>query len=288
MTADAAIACLREVKDKPFFLAVGFAKPHLPFTAPKKYFDLYDPATIPMAKHRTMPAGAPAYAGNNSGELRGYTNVPDGQEPITDELSRELKRAYYAATTYMDAQVGRVVAELDALGLRDNTVIILWGDHGWKLGDHGLWCKHCNWEPDTRCAMLISVPGQKTAGQKSAALVEYVDIFPTLCELCGISLPAGLEGTSFVPVIENPGRDWKTAAFSQYPRDKKMGYSMRTPRYRYIEWQQNGAAVDRELYDYESDPDETTNVAGKPENARLVEQLSQQLKAGWQAAKPKS
>jgi iduronate 2-sulfatase len=287
MIADAAIGRLREIKDKPFFLAVGFMKPHLPFIAPKAYFDRYDPAAIPMAKTRALPAGAPDYAGNNSGELRGYTNIPDGQEPITDELSRELKRAYYAATTYMDAQVGRVVAELDALGLRDNTVIILWGDHGWKLGEHGLWCKHCNWEPDTHCALVMSVPGQKTAGQKTSALVEYVDIFPTLCEVCGIVQPDGLEGVSFAPLLKDPGKSWKSAAFSQYPRAKKMGYSMRTARYRYTEWQEDGKAVGRELYDYQADPDETASVADKPENAALVEQLSKQLNAGWQAAKPR-
>lgn len=287
MTADAAIARLREIKGKPFFLAVGFAKPHLPFIAPKAYFDRYDPAKIPAAKTHSPPAGAPEYAGNNSGELRGYTNVPDGQQPISEELSRELKRAYYAATTYMDSQVGRVINELDTLGLRENTVVILWGDHGWKLGDHGLWCKHCNWEPDTHCALVMSVPGQKTAGQKSPALVEYVDIYPTLCEVCGLDQPEGLEGFSFAPLFKDPNKTWKTAAFSQYPRAKKMGYAMRTARYRYIEWQEDGKAVGRELYDYESDPDETASVADKPENAALVEQLSRQLKAGWQAAKPK-
>ncbi|QDT57134.1 Choline-sulfatase [Caulifigura coniformis] len=287
MIADAAIARMREIKDRPFFLAVGFMKPHLPFIAPKKYFDLYDPATIPMAKSKSLPTGAPEYAGNNSGELRGYTNIPDGNEPITDELSRELKHAYYAATSYMDAQLGRVVAELDALGLRENTVIILWGDHGWKLGDHGLWCKHCNWEPDTRCALVMSMPGQTTAGQKTSALVEYVDVFPTLCDVCGIDLPEGLEGTSFAPLLKDPKQAWKSAAFSQYPRAKKMGYSMRTARYRYTEWQEDGNAVGRELYDYEADPNETASIADRPENAKLVEELSAQLKAGWKQAKPR-
>ncbi|HVJ69145.1 MAG TPA: sulfatase [Caulifigura sp.] len=285
--ADAAIETLRTIKDKPFFLAVGFMKPHLPFIAPKKYFDLYDPQSIPMAKSKSLPIGAPEYAGNNSGELRGYTNIPDGQEPISDDLARQLKHAYYAATSYMDAQVGRVVAELDALGLRENTVIILWGDHGWKLGDHGLWCKHCNWEPDTHCALVLSAPGQKTAGQHTSALVEFVDIYPTLCDLCGITPAEGLEGTSFAPLLKDPKQPWKSAAFSQYPRQQKMGYAMRTARYRYIEWQENGKPVGRELYDYQTDPDETVSLADKPEHAALVEQLSKQLNAGWQAAKPK-
>ncbi len=288
MIADAAIETLREIKDKPFFLAVGFMKPHLPFIAPRKYFDLYDPAAIPLAKTQTIPAGAPEYAGNNSGELRGYSNIPDGNEEISEDLARQLKHAYYAATSYMDAQVGRVISELDSLGLRENTVIILWGDHGWKLGDHGLWCKHCNWEPDTHCALIMSVPGQKTAGQKTSALVEYVDVFPTLCDVCGIEPSEGLEGTSFAPLLTNPQLPWKTAAFSQYPRAKKMGYSMRTARYRYTEWQEDGKVVGRELYDYENDPDETASLADRPEHAGLVERLSQQLKAGWQAAKPKS
>jgi arylsulfatase A-like enzyme len=132
----------------------------------------------------------------------------------------------------------------------------------------------------------MSTPGQSTAGQKTSALVEFVDIYPTLCEVCGIELPEGLEGTSFAPLLKDPKKSWKTAAFSQYPRQKKMGYSMRTARYRYTEWQEDGKAIDRELYDYETDPDETASIAGKPENARLVEELSRQLKAGWQAAKP--
>ncbi|NQT88826.1 sulfatase, partial [bacterium] len=222
--ADRAIAELRRLKDKPFFLAVGFFKPHLPFNAPKKYWDLYDRSTIQVPSNRKAPKGAPSYAMTSWGEMRQYTGIPK-KGPVPDAQAKELIHGYYACVSYMDAQVGRVVAELEALGLRDSTIIILWGDHGWKLGEYSSWCKHTNFELDTHVPMLISVPGQKNAGKKTRALVEFVDVYPTLCEAAGVPLPDHLEGTSMMPLFDDPERPWKSAAFSQYPRGRIMGYT---------------------------------------------------------------
>jgi arylsulfatase A-like enzyme len=286
--ADKAIEAMRQVKDKPFFLAVGFMKPHLPFVAPKRFFDLYPPGSIQLSPNPNAPRDVPALALTNFGELRGYTDIPKGKEPITDQQAKDLRRAYYAATSFMDSQVGRVLEELDKLGLRENTIVIVWGDHGWHLGDLGQWCKHTNFEIATRAAMMISVPKMNHAGAKTAALVEFVDIYPTLCELSGLSLPEGLEGMSFAPLLDDPNRAWKKAAFSQYPRpgQKAMGYTMRTDRYRYTEWVNTGnkSVIARELYDHRSDPLETKNVAG--EQAEAVKQLSEQLAKGWRDAGP--
>jgi iduronate 2-sulfatase len=291
-SAARAIAAMREVKDKPFFLALGFFKPHLPFVAPKKYFDLYPLEKIKLPANRTKPEGSPDLAFTNFGELRAYEGMPKDPEPVSDQQARELIRGYYAATSYMDAQVGRLLGELDKLGLRENTIVILWGDHGWHLGEQGQWCKHTNFENSARAALMLSAPGRHPkAGAKTDALVEFVDIYPSLCELSGLPLPQGLEGTSFVPLIADPTRSWKTAAFSQYPREggKVMGYSMRTDRYRYTEWQdKSGKPLAVELYDHQSDPAETRNVADAPGNASTLAELSKTLKAGWQAATPKS
>ena len=288
MTADKAIETLREVKDKPFFLAVGFVKPHLPFNAPKKYFDLYDPEDIKLPPNRFYPKDCPSLAVTNWGELRTYTDIPD-VGPMDDKKARELIRAYYAATSYTDAQIGRVVDELDRQGLREKTIIVLWGDHGWQLGEHDQWCKHTNFEEATHAPLIISAPGQKHRGAKTAALAEFVDIYPTLCDLAGVPIPATCEGISLKPVMDNPKRAWKKAAFSQYPRaGGVMGYSMRTDRYRYTEWmnRDTGDVVATELYDYEKDPLGNVNAAGLPENKALVAKLSKQLKGGWKAAKP--
>jgi iduronate 2-sulfatase len=292
ITADFAIKTLGTLKDKPFFLAVGFIRPHLPFVAPKKYFDLYPPPEqMKLPENGGRPAGAPDVAfTSNFGEIRAYQDMPKGQAPIPEQKARELIRAYYAATSYMDAQVGRVLAELDRLGLRENTVVVLWGDHGWHLGEQGQWCKHTNFENATRAPLLISVPGQEKRGAKTDALVEFVDIYPSLAELAGLPLTEGLEGISFVPLIKDPTQPWKQAAFSQYPREggKIMGYTMRTDRYRYTEWQNKSReAVAVELYDHQSDPRETKNAADTPENAATMKALAAQLKAGWQASKPK-
>lgn len=296
--ADLAIATLREIKQKPqpFFLAVGFIKPHLPFVAPKKYWDLYDPATIKLAPNPFLPKGAPEYAILAGGELRSYHGVPPGDIP--DDFARQLKHGYYAAVSYTDAQVGKVLDEIDRLGLTKNTIVTLWGDHGWKLGEHKAWCKHSNVENDVNAPLILSVPGMKNSGQHTDGLVEFVDIYPTLCELASLPLPSRLEGTSFRPLLDDPKRPWKTAAFSQYPRaagktrsGSLMGYSMRTERYRFTAWvdRKDHSRIDAlELYDHEKDPQEDVNVAGHPDQATTVKRLLAQWKAGWLAARPLS
>lgn len=291
--ADMAVNALREMakKDAPFFLAVGFIRPHLPFVAPEKYWDLYDPAEIRLAPNPFRPKGAPGYAIGEGGELRVYDGIPNGHLP--DHLALKLKHGYYASISYMDAQVGKVLDELERLGLGRNTIIVLWGDHGWKLGEHDAWCKHTNVENDAHAPLLLSVPGMKQAGSKSKALVEFVDIYPTLADLAGLPLPAHLEGTGFRPVLESPGRSWKNAAFSQYPRSLKgrqlMGYSMRTDRYRFTRWvnRDDHSKVDAiELYDHKTDPEENMNIAANPENRLLVEELTRMWQAGWKGAVP--
>ena len=287
MLADHAIETLNEIKDKPFFLAVGFYKPHLPFVAPKRYFDLYPAETIRSASNPFAPKDVPSIALHTFGELRSYGDIP-AKGPLPAGKDRELIRAYFAAVSFVDAQIGRVLDELDRLKLRDKTIIILWGDHGWHLGEHGLWCKHTNFEIATRVPMILSAPQQKTRGVKTNALSEFVDIYPTLCELAGLPIPDGLEGTSMVPLLQEPDRPWKPAAFSQYPRGKGMGYSMRTDRYRYTEWQAtDDTLVGVELYDYENDPQGNVNIAKAPENKERIAKLSKILNAGWQAALPK-
>ena len=290
--ADLAVETLRGLKGKsePFFLAVGFSKPHLPFVSPKKYWDLYDPAQIKLATNPYHPEDAPEYALTNSGELRNYTNMP-AKGPITDAMARQLKHGYYAAVSYTDAQIGKVLDELDRQGLRQNTIIVLWGDHGWKLGEHGEWCKHSNVENDTNAPLLLSTPGMKSGGKRTNALVEFVDIYPTLAELAGLPSPKHLEGISFKPLLENPELAWKSAAFSQYPRKSVMGYSMRTDRYRLTVWveRKDHSKVDAtELYDHQNDLEENRNVAGLPANAALVKKLMDEWRKGWQGAKPLS
>ncbi|MBN1442153.1 MAG: sulfatase, partial [Planctomycetes bacterium] len=291
---DAAIRQLRELKDKPFFLAVGYRKPHLPFIAPKKYWDLYDPAKIELSPIVDPPKDAPPCALTDWGELRAYHGIPR-KGRVTDEQARNLIHGYRACISFIDAGIGRLLDEIEKLGLAESTIVILWGDHGWKLGEYSAWCKHTNFELDTRVPLLIRAPGMKARGRRSRALVEYVDIYPTLCELAGLPRPAHLEGTSFAPLLDDPERAWKSAAFSQYPRSLGgvgpiMGYSMRTDRHHLVRWvhrgQPAGEAVALELYDHETDPMETVNVAARPDLAGLVEKLSAQCIAGWKAARP--
>ena len=293
-TAELAVATLGELakKDQPFFLAVGFAKPHLPFVSPKKYWDLYDPATIAPPANPFYPKNAPDYAiRKTNGEIYAYKGIPAKSEPFPPELVRNLRHGYYAALSYTDAQVGKILAELDRLDLRKNTIVILWGDHGWKLGEHNAWCKHSNAENDTNTPLILSVPGMKNPGARTKALVEFVDIYPTLADLAGVPAPAYLEGTRAKPLVENPDRPWKAAAFSQYPRNEKgglMGYSMRTDRYRFTVWVKisDHTQIDaRELYDHQLDSQENVNLANDPAHAAVVEKLMVQWRAGWQGAR---
>ncbi len=293
--ADMAVGALRGMKEKnqPFFLAVGFIRPHLPFISPKKYWDLYDPMKIPLATNPFRAKNAPPYSIVPGGEIHSYDGVPTGQH-LPDDYARQAKHGYYAAVSYVDAQIGQVVNELDRLGLRESTIIVLWGDHGWKLGEHDAWAKHSNVENDTHVPLLVSVPGTAGVGRKCPALVEFVDIYPTLSELAGLPKAATAEGFSFKPLLDDPTKAWKSAAFSQYPRkngkNNLVGYSMRTARYRLTTWvtKEDLNKVDAvELYDRQTDPEENTNIAANPANQELVAKLTAQWRAGWQGALPK-
>ncbi len=271
---------------QPFFLGVGFRKPHLPFVAPKKYWDLYDRNKIPLP-YPLRPKNAPDLAFASWGELRSYSDIPD-VGPCDDAKTKELIHGYYACVSYMDAQVGKVLAELDRLDLRKDTIIVLWGDHGWKLGEYSEWSKHTNFELDTHVPMIFVDP-DLPQGTRVNGLTEFVDIFPTLTDLCGLPLSDGMEGTSLVPLFYDTKRDWKKATFSQYPRGKKiMGYSMRTDQYRYNEWIdiKSKDILARELYDLKNDPLCKECIVDKPELKNLVAELHDEMKAGWQAAKP--
>ncbi|MBI9020634.1 MAG: sulfatase [Verrucomicrobia bacterium] len=245
-------------EDHPFFITVGFKKPHLPFVAPKKYWDLYDRADIKPSPIQQAPEGAPAYAGHTWGEMRSYSDIPQlGPMPL--DRHPELIHAYYACVSYTDAQVGKLLDALDASGAADNTIIVLWGDHGWHLGDHGMWCKHTNYEQATKAPLMIVAPGFPNLG-KSKTMTEFVDVYPTLCELTGVDAPEKLEGQSLVPALEDSSATIKDYSISQFPRGKIMGYALRTERYRYVEWIKEGAVQNIELYDYETDPLETKSL----------------------------
>jgi iduronate 2-sulfatase len=291
--ADEAINRLKAAKgrpDQPFFLALGFLKPHLPFCAPTKYWDLYDPSKLPMPAQSTPPQGAPEFAPQFGGELRQYADIPSSG-PIDEAKARQLIHGYYAATSYMDAQLGRVLDALDELELANNTIVVLWGDHGWHLGDHGMWCKHTNYEQATRAPLIIAAPG-KRAGDRTAILTEFVDVYPTLCDLAGIEKPSHLQGESLIALLSGnqDAKSTEGTAFQVYPRSPQgigsiLGQAVRTDRWRYVEWRKpDGSAVARELYDMQNDPDETVNVADDPNHAKVVESHSK-LIAG-QLAKP--
>ncbi|MFO1000378.1 MAG: sulfatase-like hydrolase/transferase [Planctomycetaceae bacterium] len=261
--AAARIMAAAENKDQPFFIACGFLKPHLPFVAPKRYWDLYDPKTVPMPQVTDVPKNAPSYAPQFGGELRQYSDMPR-EGAISEEDTRRLIHGYYAATSYTDAQIGRVLDALDASGARSNTIVVLWGDHGWHLGDHGMWCKHTNYEQATRIPLIISSPGC-AAGQKSRALIETVDVYPTLCELAGLPAQGGLDGLSAAATLKSVDSQHRESVIHVYPRGDRLGRAIRTNRFRMVEWKVPGADesdAEYELYDYEEDPLETVNIAG--------------------------
>lgn len=283
-----AIAKLAELKygEKPFFMAVGYKKPHLPFNAPKKYWDMYNANEIAQADNPFMPKDVSQYFNYNFGELRNYAGIPKGGEKFDEELNKTLKHGYYACVSYIDAQIGLLMQALKENGLDDNTIVILWGDHGWKLGEHGMWCKHTQFELDNHVPLLIKVPGQTPS--KTNALVEFVDIYPSLCELAGLELPKHLQGTSFVPVIENPQITWKEGALSYWPLGRTnpesliMGYTVQTERYRYTEWikESTGEFLACDLFDHKEDPHENQNISNLPENNELMNKLSKMLNKG--------
>jgi iduronate 2-sulfatase len=286
-----------DARSQPFFLAVGFRKPHLPFCAPQKYWDLYDRLKIPLPAFDKHPTGAPELAVRSWQELEGYTDIPaDGR--LTAAKVRELRHGYYACVSYVDALVGRLLDELGRLSLVEDTVIALWGDHGFHLGEQGLWTKANNYELSTRAPLILVVPHHGTPGSKTDRLVESVDVFPTLTEACGLPQPEGLEGVSLLPLLEESDRAWKTAVFSQYPRMETgsrhrghgdiMGYAVRTNRRRYVEWRrwESQQVVARELYDHDADPHETCNIADQRGQRTTVDELSQILAGGWEEALP--
>ena len=281
-----AVAELWHLRDRPFFLAIGFSKPHLPFNPPRRYWDLYPEGELPLANNPQPPDGVPAIALTDSGELRGFSDIPK-QGPIPEAKARELVRGYYASVSFMDAQIGKVLRALDETGLRERTIVVVWGDHGFHLGEHGLWCKSTNFEVAARAPLIVRAPGRRR-GVRIDALVELVDVYPTLAELAGLPRPEGLEGTSFAPLLDDPDRPWKSAAFTEHPRSlgEVMGRSMRTARFRYTEWAHGAEVIGRELYDHERDPEENVNIATRPDSAATVAELAAKLHAGWRAALP--
>ena len=258
--ASEAIAILEQHRDEPFFLGLGFVRPHLPFVAPAKYFDLYPLNQIPLPK-------------NPPGDL---DDIPAAAKRVRPGLWNHMKmdergiresiRGYYASTTYMDEEAGRVLDTLDRLKLRERTIVVFWGDHGWNLGEHTRWQKMSLLEDSARVPLIISAPGRKGNGRASKSLVEFVDLYPTMTELCGLPARGGLHGRSLTPVLDNPAREHKKAAFTQLRfQDKETvinGYSVRTARYRFIQWEGEGGG--EELYDHDRDPGEFTNLAGQP------------------------
>ena len=352
--ADNAIQTLKQIKQNrtegnttPFFMAVGFHKPHLPFFAPAKYYDMNPPAnnTRPPP-NPNAPEGMPPIAWSTSGELRGYADMQkydlpecysDAEASINGENCRiygldamKLRRGYYSALTFSDAQLGSVLQELEAQGLASNTIIVMWGDHGWKLGEHNMWGKVTNFEDDTHVPFMIRVPGLTDNGIRNDALVELIDIFPTVTELAGLPVPplcpeesnhllTCVEGSSVAPLLQNPDQEWKTAAFSQFPRpaaglssipgkppfsrekhgEDVMGYAVRVDKYRFVEWYSFdrdsatptfGMVWGTELYDH-SEPtvffdDENTNMASDEDKQEVVQELRKVLQEGWRSVLP--
>jgi iduronate 2-sulfatase len=266
--------------DKPFFLSVGFVKPHLPFVAPKKYWDLYDAAKIKIHPFQDKAKDPVDIAYHNSGELRSYSDI-QVKGDLTEAQQIRLIHGYRACVSYVDTQVGVLLDKLDELGIADKTVICLWGDHGWHLGDHAMWCKHSNFEQAVRAPLIVASPSRK-GGRKTNSPTGFVDVFPTLCDLAGLPIPAHLQGKSLTPPMANPKASVRKAALSQYPRNidgqPVMGYTLRDERYRYVKWVQlnyrrgerKGLLAGAELYDYEKDPNETVNQANNPEFAAIV------------------
>ena len=287
--AVAALSKLREIhsKPQPFFLAVGFMKPHLPFVAPKRYWDLYDPHKIPPVPVPDPPTDAPDYAVTpGAGEVNQYANRSKGL--LAPERTRHLRHGYAACVSYVDAQIGRLLNELDVLRIRDNTIVVLWSDHGYKLGDFGAWAKHTNFELDTRVPLIISAPGLPK-NRRSRAIIELVDLNPTLSELAGLPVHAGAEGESFATSIRDPESKGQNEAFSQFPKAGFMGYTIRTATHRYTEWRRTKSedreVAARELYEYTSDNIERVNVADRPEFQAIQESLRKRLNAMTESTK---
>lgn len=270
---------------QPFFLAVGIRKPHLPFTGPKKYWDMFDGVAIPPPEQSQPPRGAPALALHESVELRGYTDVPTAPDLSPEQIAR-LRRGYYASTAYADAQIGRVLTALEKTGLAKTTVVVLWADHGFHLGEHRLWVKTTNYEADARVPLIVATPDSRPRGVRTPALVELVDIYPTLVELAGLPARAKLDGRSFAGLIGHPEKPGRTGAISQFPRPwatgrnfrpEYMGYAVRTATHRYIEWRRtaDGTVAERELYAYKGEElFEVENIASLPSESSRIREMA--------------
>jgi iduronate 2-sulfatase len=292
--------------EKPFYLGLGYFRPHLPFAVPKEYWDMYDPDEIPLATNSEIPEGAPLWTMNSMYELRhydGFSHIghPTSSYRMSEDTSRILKHGYYASVSYVDALLGDLLTHMKELGIYENTIIIVWGDHGWKLGDHNSWGKMTNYNIDLQVPIIVRYPGQKMTGVQTFAITELIDMFPTLCELAGIKVPDYMQGTSLVPLLNDPNLPWKKAAFSQFHRRPRvaadggryMGYSINTAEFHYIEWftwdhvsGSKGDYVTAELYDRLNDPYESINVAQKEEYIDVIGKLSTQLADGWRKAAP--
>jgi iduronate 2-sulfatase len=281
-------------KDRPFFLAVGFFRPHTPYVAPKSYFELFPEKNMPVVDGvKEDQADIPP---------AGLTSYKKEQDALTDGLRRQCVQAYYASVSFMDAQVGKVIAALDRLGLADNTIIVFTSDHGYHLGEHGLWQKMSLFEESARVPLLIVAPGRGTSGGIAQAPVSHLDLFPTLADLCGITPPPNLQGQSLVPMLDDQsvtGRGWALTQVTRPRAERRrsaaagtrsggpfFGYSLRTPRWRYTEWDEGRQG--RELYDHEADPRELTNLAEHANHEGTVETLSQQLRNAARATYPPS
>jgi arylsulfatase A-like enzyme len=280
-------------KKEPFFLAVGFERPHLPWTAPKKYWDLYNRDSLELADYQKFAKNDLEYFYTESNELRSYSDEQGNFifEPLKDHdllpdtEQRKLIHGYYASVSYIDAQIGKIVNKLKELELADNTIIIIWGDHGYHLGDHGIWGKSTNFEQSTRSPMLILVPGEEK--QIISRPTEFVDIYPTLCDLAGLEIPTDLSGESLRKYIQGEEVTSEGYAFSQYQREDKMGYAIRNERYRYVEWIKEGNHVNpdadyrdidaRQLFDYKYDPPETVNIVENDSVSDIRNRLAEEL-----------
>lgn len=263
-------------QDKPFFLACGFFRPHLPFVAPKKYWDMYPTDQVTLPNNMFFPRELPSAFNYTWGEMRAYHGIPK-KGPVSDETALQLIRGYYACVSFIDVQIGRLLDELEQLGIADNTIIVFWGDHGWQLGEHGFWCKHTNFEVASRTPLLIVAPGVE-GGRVSRRLVEYVDIYPTLCDLAGLQKPDHLQGQSMRSLLADVDAEHKEAVITRHGG----GDAVRTDDYRYMEMRtKNGAGTLRGvgLFDLEKDPDENQNVAEDPDYAKVRERLKARLDA---------
>jgi len=274
-----AVKFLEMKRDRPFFLAVGFHKPHDPFNAPKKYFDLYpldslNPPADPAGRSADLPLaiGGGAWAKEF--------------ERFTDRDRREFMRAYYAGISFSDAQVGKLLDALDRLKLAESTIVVLLGDHGFHLGERGWWNKNTLFELSARVPLIVSAAGKARPGSTTTRLVELLDLYPTVTDLCSVVAPEGLEGRSLVPLLDNPRQDWKQAAYTQVRRGRTDGRSVRTERWRYTEW--DGGAQGAELYDHDSDPGEYQNLAADPAHAETVTELKASLAAPRSPARVKN